>query len=265
MKKFFIFTFVALVLFLLIGVFVVKISIIHIQLPHGAVLHVLSTPLNRQKHGAVIICPGGGYSYLSKWHEGYMWFPFIYMQGYIPALLEYRMPRHDCKTPMVDGSEAIQMMRQHAREWHFAKNNVGIMGFSAGGHLASTIIVTDNDSLRPNFGILFYPVISMKKELTHIGSHYQLLGENTSEELENQYSNELHVSEKTPPVFIAFSNDDRCVDPQNSICFCDAMRAYNRPVALHKYPAGNHGWGYKLTFIYHRQMLNDLSDWLSKR
>jgi acetyl esterase/lipase/peptidoglycan/LPS O-acetylase OafA/YrhL len=250
---------------LVVGAIVVKNSVIHVQLPHGAVLHVLLAPKDNQVNGAVIICPGGGYSFLAKWVEGYWWFPFFYMQGYTPAMLEYRMPEHDCHSPMIDGSEAVRMMRQHAKEWHFDENNVGIMGFSAGGHLASTIIVTDVDSVRPNFGILFYSVISMKKELTHMRTHNNLLGEDASEELEAQFSNELHISDKTPPTFLAHSSDDKKVIPQNSIRFRDEMLAHNRPVTLHLYPSGGHGWGYKLTFDYHRQVLEDLTEWLSCR
>ena len=139
------------------------------------------------------------------------------------------------------------------------------MGFSAGGHLASTLMVSDKASVRPNFGILFYPVISMKKELTHLGSHNHLLGENASEELENRYSNELHVSDQTPPAYIALSRDDPEVKPQNAIRFYEEMRAKNRPITLHVYPSGGHGWGYKLTFDYHRQMLDDLGNWLRNR
>ena len=246
-----------------VGVLVVKESVIHVKLPHGAVLHVLPYHRNNHADGAVIICPGGGYSFLAKWVEGYWWFPFFYMKGYTPAMLEYRMPKHNCQSPMIDGAEAVLMMRHHAKKWHFDENNVGIMGFSAGGHLASTIIVTDIDSVRPNFGILFYSVISMKKELTHMRTHNNLLGEDASEELDTQFSNELHITDKTPPTFLAHSSDDKKVIPQNSIRFYEEMRAKNRPVILHLYPSGGHGWGYKLTFDYHRQMLDDLAEWLN--
>ena len=105
----------------------------------------------------------------------------------------------------------------------------------------------------------------MKKELTHIDSHNQLLGEDVSRQLEDQFSNELHISEKTPPAFIAVTKDDKCVNPQNSIRFHDEMRARNRPVTLHVYPTGDHGWGYNFSFDYHRQMVRDLEEWLSKR
>ena len=138
------------------------------------------------------------------------------------------------------------------------------MGFSAGGHLASTLMVCDNASLRPDFGILFYPVISMKKELTHKGSHDRLLGENASEQLEDRYSNELHVSSHTPPAYIAVSNDDQTVNPQNAVRFHDEMLAKKRSVTLHVYPSGGHGWGYQHSFTYHRQMLDDLKEWLKK-
>ena len=250
---------------IIVGAIVVKESIVHIQLPHGARLHILPAPKNNQVRGAVIICPGGGYGYLSKWKEGYWWFPFFYRQGYAVAVLEYRMPKGDHQIPKTDASEAIKMMRLHAAEWHFDKDNVGFMGFSAGGHLASTMMVTAIDSVRPSFGILFYPVISMKKELTHKGSHDRLLGENASEQLEAQFSNELHVTEKTPPTYIAVSDDDSCVNPLNSKRFYDVMRDKGRPVTLHVYPSGDHGWGYNLSFEHHSQMLDDLAEWLKKR
>ena len=268
MKKFLLFTSIillSLIFVMAIGVIVVKESIIHVQLPHGAVLHVLPHHRNIGAEGAVMICPGGGYSYLEKWREGYLWFPYFYLRGYTPAMLEYRMPKHNCYSPMTDGADAMQMMRRHAKEWHFKENNVGIVGFSAGGHLASTMMIMDNDSIRPDFGILFYSVISMQKELTHIDTHNQLLGKDASEELEAQFSNELHVSDNTPPTFVAIANDDKAVSPRSSVLFCDAMRAKNRPVELHVYPSGGHGWVCHLTAKYRRQVLEDLTEWLSNR
>lgn len=265
MKKIILYISIVISVFVISIVSFVAITVVHVHLPHGAVLHIFPALRDNQDNGAVILCPGGGYSFLAKWQEGYMWFPFFLQQGFIPAMLEYRMPKQDCHIPMVDGAEAIRMMRQHAKEWHFNENNIGIMGFSAGGHLASSIIVTDVDSIRPNFGILFYPVISMKKELTHMDTHDQLLGVDASTELELQYSNELHISEKTPPVYLAHSSDDLGVSPQNSILFYNGMRAHNRPVMLHIYPSGGHGWGYRLSVEHHRQMLEDLADWLKNR
>ena len=265
MKKIIIYTSIIILTIIVAIVMVVKTSIVRVELPHGAVMYILPAPNDNQPHGAVVICPGGGYAYLERWKEGFCWFPFFYSQGYAVAMLEYRMPNHDHRVPLTDGAEAIQMMREHAEEWGYDKNNVGIMGFSAGGHLASTLMVRDNASACPDFGILFYPVISMKKELMHKGSHDRLLGENASEQLESQYSNELHVSNHTPPTYIAVSSDDQKVNPQNAVRFHDEMLAKNRSVVLHVYPSGGHGWGYQYNFPYRRQMLDDLTDWLKKK
>lgn len=263
MKKKVVYTSIIFLILIFVGIIFVWKSVIHVQLPHGAVLHVFPGYRNNQTDGAVVICPGGGYRYLEKWREGYLWFPYFYMHGFTPAMLEYRMPKQDCKRPRTDGVEAIQMMRKRAKEWHFDENNVGIVGFSAGGHLASMMMVTDDDLLRPNFGILFYPVISMKKELTHIGSHDELLGKDASDQLEYQFSNELHVTEKTSPAFIAVASDDNAVSPQNSILFHDKMCGKNRPVSLHVYPSGGHSFVCRIRSEYRRQVLDNLSDWLS--
>ena len=264
MKKIFIYTSIIILTIIVVGVIVVETSIVHVQLPHGAVLHVLPAPKDNQKHGAIVLCPGGGYAYLEKWKEGYRWFPFLYAHGYAVAMLEYRLPNQNRQAPMIDGAEAIRLMRKHAKEWNFDENNVGIMGFSAGGHLASTLMVSVKASVRPDFGILFYPVISMKKELTHKGSHDQLLGEKASERLENLYSNELHVSSQTPPAYIAVSIDDQKVNPQNAVKFHDAMLAQKRAVILHAYPSGGHGWKLFHGFPHQDQILDDLAEWLKE-
>lgn len=265
MKKVLIYTSIVILAIIVVGVIMIKTYIVRVELPHGAVLYVLPAPQNNQAHGAVILFPGGGYGCVKKWYEGYWWFPFYYWQGYTVAVLDYRLPNHDHQIPMVDGSEAVQLMRMRAEEWNFDKNNVGVMGFSAGGHLASSLMVNDSASIRPDYGILFYPVISMKKELAHHDSYYHLFGEKASKELEDRYSNELHISDQTPPVYIALSSDDPEVKPKNSIRFYEEMRNKHRPVTLHVYPSGGHGWGYRLSFTHHQQMLADLKEWLSNR
>ncbi len=262
MKKVVLYLSLALLVLLAAGGIVVWQSVRHVQLPHGAVLHVLPSLWGDRERGAVVICPGGGYSYLETWYEGYSWFPFFYLHGYAPAMLEYRMPQQDYRRPMTDAIEAIAMMRQQAREWHYDGDHIGIVGFSAGGHLASTLLVADDAPVRPDFGILFYPVISMKRELTHLDSHHQLLGEDASRALEEQFSNELHVTAATPPTFLAVARDDGAVTPRNSILFYEQMRAKHRPAALHVYPSGGHGWAVRLTSEYRGAVLDDLSAWL---
>ena len=265
MKKLIIYTSIVIFIVIAAGVIAFQKSIINIQLPHRAVLHVLPASNINNSHGAVILCPGGGYRYLERWSEGYMWFPYFYLRGYTVAMLEYRMPKSDYQAPRIDGAEAIRLMRECASEWNYDENNVGIMGFSAGGHLASTLLVSDETSVRPDFGILFYPVVSMKSELTHKGTHDHLLGVNASQQLELQFSNELHISDQTPPVYIVVSSNDKIVNPDNSFRFYDEMLAKKRSVTLHVYPSFVHGWGYQLTFDYHNQMLDDLADWLKNR
>lgn len=256
---------VIILISIIAGVIIFNRSIINVKLPHRAVLHVLPASKGNHAHCAIIICPGGGYRYLERWSEGYMWFPYFHLRGYTVAMLEYKMPKLDHQSPMTDAADAIRLMRQRAAEWNYDVNSVGIMGFSAGGHVASTLIVSNDSTSRPDFGILFYPVVSMKKELTHKGTHDHLLGENASEQLENQYSNDLHVSDHTPPVYIAVASNDVKVNPENSLRFYDAMCAKDRPVTLHVYPSFVHGWGYQLTFDHHGKMLEDLAEWLNKR
>lgn len=247
------------------GVIVFQQAVIHIQLPHRAVLHVLPCSKDNSTHSAIILCPGGGYSHLEKWSEGYMWFPFFYKRGYTVAMLEYRMPKLDHRSPLIDGTEAIRLMRRRAGEWNFKTDSIGVMGFSAGGHLASSLLVNGKASDRPDFGILFYPVVSMRSEITHKGSHDHLLGVNAARELELRYSSELHVSDQTPPVYIAVSSNDMVVKPGNTLCFYDAMLAKKRPVTLRVFPSIDHGWGYQLTFSHHDEMLEDLTSWLKSR
>ena len=262
MKKVLAIVFVMLLTLVIVGVVVINRMVVHIQLPHRAMLHVLPASKTSHARSAIILCPGGGYRYLEKWNEGYMWFPFFYLRGYTVAMLEYRMPKLNRQAPIIDGSEAVWMMRKLASEWGYDENNVGVMGFSAGGHVASTLLVNDKVSARPDFGILFYPVISMKRELTHQGTHDNLLGWDASEELEDQYSNELHVSDNTPPVYIVVASNDKKVNPGNSFRFYDEMRAKNRPATLRVFPSFEHGWGYHLTFDYHSEMMDGLIDWL---
>lgn len=264
MRNFLIIVFIILLL-TVVGCYVTYKSVVHVNLPNGAVLHVLPASGFKNAHAAVILCPGGGYGFLETWREGYMWFPFFHFRGYTVALLEYRLPKGRSDVPTTDGSEAVKLMRRRATEWGYDSDNVGVMGFSAGGHLASSLMVSDNDEIRPDFAILFYPIVSMKKELTHQVTHDHLLGKNVSEQMEEKYSNELFVSEKTSPAYIVVCTDDKIVNPQNAIIFYRAMQEKSRPVTFHEYPSGGHGWGYRLTFAHHKQMVDDLSEWLNNR
>lgn len=210
---------------------------------------------------AIVACPGGGYFDLATQHEGKDMASWFNSQGITYAVLIYRMPNGNHEVPLSDAQQALRIMRQHAKEWNIRK--LGIMGSSAGGHLASTAAThfIDNET-RPDFQILFYPVITMNPAYTHMGSHDNLLGKNPSEELEKKYSNELQVTPQTPPAFIMHCGDDDIVPVANSVNYYTALSENKVPSSLHIYPIGKHGWGYNDYFIYKRQWTGELEKWL---
>lgn len=212
---------------------------------------------------AVVICPGGGYSHLAMSHEGYDWSSFFSEQGVAVAVLKYTMPAGNFLLPVTDALSAMRLVRTHAAEWNINPDKIGIMGFSAGGHLASTVATHAPEDLRPAFQILFYPVITMNIRETHRGSRSHFLGENPSEEKERLYSNELQVTGNTPPAFIALSGDDKAVSPANSLKYYSALHEHSIPAALHIYPSGGHGWGVRTSFKYRDEMLAELKKWLA--
>ncbi|MFT3935828.1 MAG: alpha/beta hydrolase [Chitinophagaceae bacterium] len=216
---------------------------------------------------AVIVCPGGGYGVLVIDKEGTFIAQYFQQHGVAAFVLKYRLPsdvsmKDKSIGPLQDAQQAIKMVRDNATEWKIDKNRVGIMGFSAGGHLASTasthfdkpvIDNKENTSLRPDFSLLVYPVISMTEKLGHKGSRENLLGKNASEEQIKLYSNEMQVTAQTPPAFLIHSADDNVVDVDNSIAYFEALRGYKIPVEMHVYPTGNHGFVLKLP----------IDDWMS--
>lgn len=215
---------------------------------------------------AIVDLPGGGYSHLSMQNEGHDWAEYFNRQGIAFFVLTYRMPNGDRTIPMGDAQRAIRMVRDSAAVWGINPYDVGIMGFSAGGHLASTVSTHSEYMDRPNFSILFYPVISMNERETHSGSVKGFLGESKQDkELVQQFSNQNAVSSHlTPPAIILLANDDRAVPPvTNGIAYYSAMRTKGNECALHVYPTGGHGFGFRSTFKYHDQMLNDLTTWLN--
>ena len=219
---------------------------------------------------AVVCCPGGGYTHLAMDHEGHQWATFFNNQGIALIVLKYRMPHGNPQIPISDAEEAMKIVRMNAVEWHIDRNNIGIMGFSAGGHLASTIATHSKGEAAPDFQILFYPVITMDLGYTHKGSHDNLLGtmaESKKEQkemrrLEFEYSNDLQVNRTTSRAFIALSDDDKAVPAANGFNYYQQLYKHDVPASLHIYPTGGHGWGYRESFAYHYQMLFELKGWL---
>jgi len=206
---------------------------------------------------AVIICPGGGYWVASIVKEGYAVARKFNEMGIAAFVLKYRIPNDSAmvdKTiaPLQDAQRAIQLVRMNAKEWNIDTNKVGIMGFSAGGHVASTAAThfeksyIDNAqkiNLRPDFALLIYPVISFTDAIAHIGSRDKLIGKNPSKALIDLYSNELQVTAQSPPTFLVQASDDKTVPVMNSIAYYEALIKYKIPVEMHLYKSGRHGFG----------------------
>lgn len=215
----------------------------------------------KNKNIAVIICPGGGYTILASKHEGSEYAEWLASEGYTGIVLKYRLPNKHKEVPLDDVHQAFRYVRSKAKEWNIDK--VGISGFSAGGHLASTASTHFRSAeTRPDFSILFYPVISMG-EYTHQGSKNNLLGDLPSSTDVNIYSNEKQVNANTPPAILLLSDDDKVVVPENSIMYYDALKKNNVQASMYIFPVGGHGWGMNKDFRYHEEMKSLLLSWLS--
>jgi acetyl esterase/lipase/lysophospholipase L1-like esterase len=215
---------------------------------------------------AFVDCPGGGYSHLAMQHEGYDWAEFFNRQGIAYCVLKYRMPAGNKDIPLSDAYRAMKTMRDSAEVWHVNPNDVGIMGFSAGGHLASSVSTHAPWESRPDFSILFYPVISMNEKDSHKGSCVNFLGEGQKDEKQvKEWSNYNAVRRHmTPPAILLMAADDAVVPPlTNGIKYYEAMRKAGNLCAMYIYPQGGHGFGFRDSFAYHDQLLTELSTWLS--
>lgn len=237
-------------------------------------------PTKRNANGkAVIICPGGGYHYVVYDWEGTDIAKWYNSKGITAFVLKYRLPnsksiKMSYEAPLQDAQRAIRIVRSQSEKWHINPNKIGIMGFSAGGHLASTLgtqfdkpnnfneTAIDSVSARPDFMALIYPVVTMKADYTHSGSRNNLLDKNPSESLINQYSNELQVTEKTPPTFILHAQDDKAVPIENSLNLYKALKDKNVKTEMHIYPEGGHGFGLALEKGYLQTWTDRLFDWL---
>ncbi len=209
---------------------------------------------------AIVACPGGGYGYLAKYHEGTDMAGWYNDQGITYAVLLYRMPqgRHD--VPVSDVHQSIRWLRANADRYGIEK--VGVMGSSAGGHLASTAATHYDAATRPDFQILFYPVISLDARITHRGTRDNLLGAEQTPQMVTLYSNELQVGPDTPPAFIMHSSDDDVVPVENSLRYYRALTDAGVMSSLNIYPVGGHGWGFGDGFPYKPSWTTALKVWL---
>ncbi|WP_221031143.1 alpha/beta hydrolase [Actomonas aquatica] len=229
---------------------------------------------------AVIVCPGGGYWGLAYDWEGTDTANWLNSIGVTAIVLKYRTPEDVSNvkpwlSPLLDAQRAIRLTRAHAAEWGIDPTKVGIMGFSAGGHLASTAAThfdagdpgaadpVDRLSSRPDFAILIYPVISMEDGVTHGGSRTNLLGEAPTTELIEHYSNDLQVTADTPPTFLLHASDDDAVPVENSLRFYRALIAHGVSAEMHLYPTGGHGFALAIGKGHLQGWTARCADWLA--
>ncbi len=228
---------------------------------------------------AVVICPGGGYWILAYNLEGTDIARYLNSIGVAAIVLKYRLPTYGNtiephKVPLMDAQRAMRLVRHNAAKWNIDPEKIGVMGFSAGGHLASTLGThfdygdkaskdsVEKLSCRPDFMILMYPVISFTEPCTHTGSRDALLGKNPTIEMLNFYSNELQVKEDTPPTFLVHADDDSGVPVDNSLLMYKALRAKKIPAEMHILSEGEHGFGLALNNNHVASWTNNLTLWL---
>ena len=242
-------------------------------------IEVFQPPARKSTGMAVLIMPGGGYAGLAYDWEGSDVAKWFNIQGVTAFVLKYRVPLSASVTnkhlvPLQDAQRAMRIIRSRAKEWGVDTNKIGVMGFSAGGHLAASLGThydykipfekdeIENSSAKPDFLMLIYPVISMKKELTHMGSHDNLLGNSPNQEMTDFYSNEMQVSAESPPTFLLHATDDDVVMVENSLAFYKALKTNGVNVEMHIFPKGGHGFGLGTGNPVLAQWPNLLDTWL---
>jgi len=241
---------------------------------------IVYQPKIKTSDASVIICPGGGYSILAIDHEGYEIAQWFNDRGVTAFVLKYRLPQDELFEnaeirPLQDAQQAFRIARKDAAKFGISPDKIGIMGFSAGGHLASTAsthfniqvgeITNPAISVRPDFSLLIYPVITFDKVNTHSGTRDNLVGLNPTAQQIELYSNELHVTAETPPTFLISTTDDG-VSPENSVLYFEACRKNKVPVEMHIYEKGGHGYALKKKGLGLVETWPDrMEDWMKER
>ncbi len=227
-------------------------------------LFIFRAKKNKATGQSVVICPGGGYYLLSMDQEGIDMAKWFAKNGITAAVLQYRNANGVKDIPFEDAVEAIKIMRKEHQFINIDPDKIGIVGSSAGGHLASWVSAAAPDEARPNFSILFYPVITSEVGKGHQGSFDNLLGKKRSKKESTLCSVEMLVDKKTPPAILFHCDDDKVVPSVNSTLYYNALKEFKTEASLHIYPSGGHGWGVNDYFKYHKEWRKSLIDWLNK-
>ena len=206
----------------------------------------------------VVLVPGGGYNHIAGSHEGKSWIPFFTSQGISVVVTKYTLPNGDHEKPLGDLRNTFKYLREHGAEWGINPNGIGIMGFSAGGHLAAAFTNMELGDQRPAFCILFYPVVRLDTR-QHLNMAKKFLGSDCSMELRKQWSTNQMVSAET---LIIAADDDPVIETTNSAEYYMQLKKRHVDATMHIYPSGGHGFGFKTSFPYHDNMTRDVADWL---
>ncbi|MDH6358738.1 alpha/beta hydrolase [Parabacteroides sp. PF5-9] len=232
--------------------------------PHNEAELYLYFPSQQQKQSpAVLICPGGGYAGLAIDHEGHTMAKWFAEKGLVAIVLKYRLPKGEHTIPLKDAEKAMSVIRENAVKWGVLSSKVGVVGSSAGGHLAASLSTLATAANRPDFAILFYPVISLDDRITHAGSKQNLLGELIHDETYvDRYCLEKQIDAKTPKTLLLLSDDDTVVVPENSLLYYEALKNKQISAAMYIFPSGGHGFGITAPFTYHEEVKGLISKWL---
>lgn len=235
-----------------------------------AVLYIFEAKKKVATGQAVVICPGGGYALVAMGHEGLEYGKWLAEQGITAAVLKYRMPNNVPQVPMEDAAEALRYMKEDYKS-KTPITQLGIMGFSAGGHLAASTAVgvlkangdkSPRAAIRPDFAVLFYPVITSDELFTHKGTYNNLLGSDRTEELSRAWCPLYVAGEDAPPALMILSDDDKTVPSQNSTLFYNKLKELGKAASIAIYPTGGHGWGFRDSLPYKSQWQQTLLQWL---
>ena len=229
-----------------------------------AVLYVYNADPAKATGQAVVICPGGGYAKLSMDQEGYLMAQWLAKNGIAAFVLEYRLPNAHKEVPLEDTVEALRIVRKKAKKFNIDPKKVGVMGFSAGGHLAASASNIPAVEERPNFSILFYPVVIANHYTSHVGSYRNLLGKGFNQADADDFSMEKLASENTPPTILLLSDDDTTVPAAGAAMYYAALRYHGVKAAMYVFPEGGHGWGNYDKFSYQKEWQHLLLRWLSE-
>lgn len=222
-----------------------------------ALLYYFKADESKRTGQAVVICPGGAYWKLSIAQEGYLMGQWLAKNGIAAFVLEYRIPNGHREVPFEDAVEALRIVREGAKGYNIDPAKVGIMGFSAGGHLAASVATLADEGAKPNFSVLFYPVIA-----SHATSFSKLLGKGATDKEREQYKLHTRVDAATPPTLLFHCADDKSVPSTDSRLYHEALRQQGTPTAMYIFPKGGHGWGCSETFKYREEWQMLLMHWL---